>query len=486
MRVALRLLSSPSAWLSYKSSAVLTRPGPLSHRRTIQSHSHPQTAASQIWNLEDLWRVSEETGLFVIHLPSNDPYLNLSIEHYLLLKSHPESRILLFYTNRPCVVIGRNQNPWLETDLKRIQEGLAKDQPAAAAAVKSLVTGTEKLQSGLDNVGQEVVSVDMVRRRSGGGTVFHDNGNLNYSVIVPNTSAFKRHTHANMVVQALQKLKTAELPSRPPREPRYRFDAVRVNDRNDIVMRTSGENEWLKVSGSAFKLTRGRALHHGTLLYSSPYIHRISDLLRSPGQGLIHAKGVESVRSKVGNLAWTPDPKERAVVGKEITAAIVRQFRSMYRKPDMGSLQETEGKQGCNDIQEITLALPTSDEEVETQNPLIAQGVAELTSFSWLFDQTPKFDFTSGVLEDRRVDFSAAKASITSLKVTGGQSASEKGSGEAAAAAAEAESIDTKIYEVHDWKALLPNIPDTLARRIGAIFPKYTKKVDSEYCASRA
>lgn len=481
MRVALRLLSSLPTWNPYKASTISTRPAPRSDRRTIQSHSHTQAAVSQTWNLEDLWRVSEETGPFVIHLSSNDPYLNLSIEHFLLLKSHPESRILLFYTNRPCVVIGRNQNPWLEADLKRIKEGFSTEEQVLevfqrAGGEKSVETGTKMLQSGIDNNRQEVVPIDMVRRRSGGGTVFHDNGNLNYSVIVPNTSAFKRHTHAEMVVQALQELKTTQLQSRPPTEPRYGFDVVRVNDRNDILMRKPGENEWLKVSGSAFKLTRGRALHHGTLLYSSPYLHRISDLLRSPGQGLIHAKGVESVRSKVGNLAWTADPEERAVIGKQITAAIVRQFWSMYGKPDELDLHKTEGKDGCSDSQEIRLALPTSEEELEAQNQLIAQGVAELTSPSWLFDQTPKFDFTSGVLEDHRVDFSAAKASITSLKVSSGDSVSEEGFGGAIAA----ESVDTKIYAVNDWKALLPNIPTVLARRLGAIFPKYEQKVDAE------
>jgi hypothetical protein len=49
---------------------------------------------------------------------SNDPYINLSIEHYLLQKTPADSNVLFLYTNRPCVVIGRNQNPWLEVNLR--------------------------------------------------------------------------------------------------------------------------------------------------------------------------------------------------------------------------------------------------------------------------------------------------------------------------------------------------------------------------------
>src|SRR5262245_59582474 len=55
--------------------------------------------------------------LQVFHSTSHDPFLNLSIEHHLLTRSHPDSTLLFLYRNRPSVVIGRNQNPWLETAL---------------------------------------------------------------------------------------------------------------------------------------------------------------------------------------------------------------------------------------------------------------------------------------------------------------------------------------------------------------------------------
>src|SRR5438045_6418145 len=99
-----------------------------------------------------------------------DPYINLSIEHFLLQKSYADSTILYLYTNSPCIVIGRNQNPWVETNLGLLNRGLC-------------VPG---------KVNTEAVS--FVRRRSGGGTVLHDEENVNYRIICP-TTAFNREKH---------------------------------------------------------------------------------------------------------------------------------------------------------------------------------------------------------------------------------------------------------------------------------------------------
>ncbi|KAI9782566.1 MAG: Biotin/lipoate A/B protein ligase [Geoglossum umbratile] len=140
----------------------------------------------------------------------------------------------------------------------------------------------------------------LVRRQSGGGTVFHDHGNVNYSVITP-TADFHRDKHASMVVRGLRRL---------------RITKARVNDRHDIVVVSDPRGTPRKVSGSAYKLTRQRSLHHGTCLLSSPYLAAIPLYLRSPAKTYIKARGAESVSSPVANVGVRSEEFERAVVAE--------------------------------------------------------------------------------------------------------------------------------------------------------------------------
>src|SRR5579859_1492351 len=94
---------------------------------------------------------------------STNPYLNLALETYLFT-TQPQSHVLLFYRNRPTVVIGRNQNPFTQVNLPHI---------------------------------------DFLRRYSGGGTVYHDLGNVNFSVRMPRAE-FNRRTYAEMIVRAME------------------------------------------------------------------------------------------------------------------------------------------------------------------------------------------------------------------------------------------------------------------------------------------
>jgi len=136
--------------------------------------------------------------------------------------------------------------------------------------------------------------------------VFHDEGNVNWSVICDLTE-FTRDKHAEMVVRSLRGLG---------------IERARVNERHDIVLDQGSQNyptdehdthktpytsqdsssPSLKVSGSAYKLARNRALHHGTALLQSPNLHVIPHYLHSPAKPFITAKGVESVSSPVSNI----------------------------------------------------------------------------------------------------------------------------------------------------------------------------------------
>ncbi|KAF3765413.1 hypothetical protein M406DRAFT_220646, partial [Cryphonectria parasitica EP155] len=271
---------------------------------------------------------------------THDPYLNLSAEHFLLQTSHPDSTVLFLYANDPCVVIGRNQNPWLELNL-----GLLRSYRAAVDVAGSGATTT---------------NVALVRRRSGGGAVFHDRGNVNYSVICP-PAQFDRDKHAEMVVRALHRLGVP---------------TAKVNARHDIVIDggdDGGAAETFKISGSAYKLTRLRSLHHGTCLLSSPNLRDIGRLLRSPAEGYMKARGVESVRSRIRNVG---------IGSEEFVEAVMGEFRAMYGPPDLQTVMG-EGK----DVPDF------ADEKIR-------KGYEELTSREWIYNQTPLFTFSTHPSEE--------------------------------------------------------------------------------------
>jgi lipoate-protein ligase A len=242
------------------------------------------------------------------------------------------------YKNRPSIIIGRNQNPWLEVNLALLN--------ATSRNGNGNGNSDSLPETGLD------APVDIVRRRSGGGTVFHDEGNVNWTVICP-SSIFTRDKHAEMVVRALRSNGVAR---------------ARVNERHDVVLdqgqeRTSdlpdpddthatpyqtSSPQALKVSGSAYKLTRARALHHGTCLLSSPNLNVIPHYLHSPAKSFITAKGVESVSSPVGNIL---------LENERFEAAVRENFAEMYGEPDGGLVEvgeswaEVEGvKKGMDEL----------------------------------------------------------------------------------------------------------------------------------------
>lgn len=311
---------------------------------------------------------SSPLQIYISRSPS--PKLNLSLEHHLLLSSPPTSRILFLYTNTPSIIIGRNQNPWTEVSLS----SLSTLSPAGK--------GKER-------------DFELVRRRSGGGTVMHDEGNVNYSVIVP-SEEFDRDRHAVMVTRALEGLGV---------------EGVRVNCRHDIVVdvasssaspvssslrdseRVKGKEtapapipeeapgcdlkkgpedgkSTFKISGSAYKLTRLRSLHHGTCLLSSPNLKTASKLLTSPGKPFFKARGVESVRSPIMNVG---------VGNEEFERGVVEEFKRLYEE-DSGDVE----------VQYV------SEKDME-EIPEVKKGVEEMRSEDWIWGQTPQFTFDTEV-----------------------------------------------------------------------------------------
>ncbi|KAK7062250.1 Lipoyltransferase and lipoate-protein ligase [Favolaschia claudopus] len=244
---------------------------------------------------------------------STNPFFNLTFEDWLFRHSPPEKPLLLLYRNTPCVVIGRNQNPWKEVNMQ---------------ALKSR-------------------NIPLVRRKSGGGTVYHDLGNTNFSIHLARR-AFDRRVTSQIVLRAIQSLNVAN---------------ASLNDRNDLCVADD------KVSGSAYKIVSARAYHHGTMLISTR-LDTLGDVLRVNKPTMVTA-GVASVRSPVCNLQQTNPRIENPV----FMSAMVDEFRSEY------AVDEEDD--------------PTQyiDESMASL-PYIQDGMAELRTWDWLYGQTPQFTYT--------------------------------------------------------------------------------------------
>jgi lipoate---protein ligase len=385
---------------------------------------------------------------FVVRSRTTDPFLNLAIEDHLLRTSDPNTYILFTYVNSPCVVIGRNQNPWLEINLAGLNSRIPEHSTEDGCARQQVL---------------------LVRRRSGGGTVFHDDGNLNYSFIVPNGRSFNRDKHAEMVVKAIQRISPATAFGGEQLLPPHLKMGIRVNERHDIVMPARGENglvladegQTVKVSGSAYKLIRGRALHHGTLLFSSPNLKSIGSYLRSPARGFIDAKGVESVRSPIGNLRFSNESSIRSALKEEIEKSIARIFEEIYHDGNVNYSMVGEA-----DIRD--------HEAIDT-------GISELRSQEWRFLQTPSFTFTTQQLPGESFKPGLYPACLPPstkviLKVKHGRITDShiSISGDHNVADAEAQQVrealqDRKLHDIKNWEQFFANMNHWVHPSTGAL-----------------
>lgn len=182
---------------------------------------------------------------YYLETNSQDPSYNLAFEEYVQAHRR-EGNYLILWQNKNAVIIGRNQNA--EAEIHR------------------------------DFVDSHGISV--IRRNTGGGAVYHDLGNLNYSFITDAGDVSQRSAalFTEPVVAALQKLG---------------LDAC-ASGRNDILVSDC------KISGTAQHLMNGRILHHGTLLFDSD-LSVVAGAL-NPDPTKFQSKSVKSVRSRVGNI----------------------------------------------------------------------------------------------------------------------------------------------------------------------------------------
>lgn len=220
---------------------------------------------------------------------SVDPHYNLAVEQHLLETVREGQCILYLWQNRNTVVIGRNQNPWKECRTTLLNE-----------------------EGG-----------HLARRLSGGGAVFHDLGNLNFTFLVPQED-YDLDRQLTVIQKAVRSL---GIPAEK-------------SGRNDIL------SEGRKFSGNAFYKHNGKAYHHGTLLLDVD-MDRLSRYL-NPSKAKLRSKGVDSVRSRVVNLKEIrPD-----LTLEMLKEALYRSFGEVYGlQPE----RLTEQALDMEKIREITL-----------------------------------------------------------------------------------------------------------------------------------
>lgn len=213
-------------------------------------------------------RLSDSNGLTLAAWLSRetDPYVNLAMEE-CLFRALPAGQLRLFFCrNAPCVVIGRNQNPWLECDPDRLQAR----------------------------------GIPLVRRSSGGGAVYHDLGNFNWAFMLPRG---RHDTDRNL--RRVARAVAACLPEAP---------LPRATTRHGL------EVAGRKISGTAFLYTGRAVLHHGTLLLNSD-LAQLHECLR-PAVDTLATHAVHSVPAAVTNLAEHGMPPDDLTLATAITTAV--------------------------------------------------------------------------------------------------------------------------------------------------------------------
>lgn len=247
--------------------------------------------------------------LFIDNKGINDPQINLAIEEYALKNLDINETYLLFYINAPSIIIGKNQNTIEEISTEYVEKN----------------------------------GITVVRRLSGGGAVYHDLGNLNFSFITKDDGEsfhnFRKFTEP--VVNALKKLGVnAEL-----------------SGRNDLTV------EGRKISGNAQFSTRGRMFSHGTLMFDSEIDHVVSSLRVKKDK--IESKGIKSIRSRVANIS--------EFLHERVT---IEEFRTLLLKNIFGDI---------DDIPEYVL----TEEDWEKIHQLSKE---RYQNWDWNYGKSPKFD----------------------------------------------------------------------------------------------
>lgn len=214
---------------------------------------------------------------------SNDPAYNVALEAYAFQKLTDIDEIFILWINEPAIIIGRHQNTIQEINKEFIDQN----------------------------------GIHVVRRLSGGGAVYHDLNNLNYTIISNNTQegAFDFQTFSKPVIDTLAKLGVK----------------AEFTGRNDLEI--NGQ----KFAGNAQAYYKGRMMHHGCLLFDVD-MSVLGQALKV-SKDKIESKGIKSVRARVTNIV---DHLSDKITVQEFSDAILAQVKEEYPEMDEYVLSDAE------------------------------------------------------------------------------------------------------------------------------------------------
>jgi lipoate-protein ligase A len=272
-----------------------------------------------------------------INQSSTDPYINLAAEEYFL-KNFQEDFFML-WRSRPSVVVGKHQNALSEINHKFVREN----------------------------------RIPVARRLSGGGTVFHDQGNVNFTFIrnVANISEVSFKVFTIPIIEALKKLGV---------------DAY-TTGRNDLLI------DGKKISGNAEHVHKNRVLHHGTLLFDSR-LEALNGALKVD-LSKFEDKAVQSNRSEVTNI-YNYLPKPISV--EEFTNFLFSEISVNFPETRIYKL-----------TQEDLLAIQKLSKE-------------KYQTWDWIFGYSPRYRFSNKLEtenEEIQISFLVEKGHITEVSFTG-------------------------------------------------------------------
>jgi len=252
--------------------------------------------------------------MLIVHRPHTNPWFNIAAEEYLLKKMREDCFML--WQNDSSIIVGKHQNTLAEINYQFVKQN----------------------------------SIPVIRRITGGGTVFHDPGNLNFTFISKGEKGklvdFRKFT--DPIIEILNQL---GIPAK-------------FEGKNDIKV------NGLKISGNAEHVFKDRVLHHGTLLFSSD-LHNLSKALKvKPGK--YTDKAVQSNRSIVTNISDHLTPKLSIDTFKE---KIIDYFSDLYH-PEFYHL--------------------TSEDEASI-NELVKQKYA---TWKWNFSYSPNYSYSNEIVTE--------------------------------------------------------------------------------------